>query len=77
LLQKQNIFGLTAFVDAGRVWSEIPGSKELDGTSLGLKVGVGGGARITAGGSFVLRADVAWSKDASPIAAYLLAGQMF
>jgi hypothetical protein len=44
---------------------------------LGLKVGLGLGARITAGGSFVLRADVAWSKDANPIGAYLAAGQMF
>lgn len=77
LLQKQNIFGLTAFVDTGRVWSAIPASKALDGTSLGLKVGLGGGARITAGGSFVLRADLAWSPDANPVAAYLLAGQMF
>ena len=77
LLQKQNILGLTAFLDSGRVWSALPPSPELDGTGLGLKYGVGGGIRVTAGGSFVLRADVAWSPDANPIGAYLLAGQPF
>jgi len=76
-LQKQNIFGLTAFLDTGRVWSALPSSPELDGTGLGLKYGLGGGIRVTAGGSFVLRADVAWSPDANPIGAYLLAGQPF
>ncbi|HWP09715.1 MAG TPA: BamA/TamA family outer membrane protein [Polyangiaceae bacterium] len=77
LLQKQNVFGVTAFADTGRVWSKLPPSPELDGTGLGLKVGLGLGARVTAGESFVLRADVAWSPDANPIGAYLLAGQMF
>jgi hypothetical protein len=77
LLKKQNIFGVTAFVDAGRVWSEVPSSKELDGSTLGLKLGLGLGARIAAGESFVLRADVAWSKEANPVGAYLLAGQLF
>lgn len=77
LLQKQNILGLTAFLDTGRVWSALPPSPELDGTGLGLKYGIGGGIRVTAGGSFVLRADVAWSPDANPVGAYLLAGQPF
>lgn len=77
LLKKQNIFGVTAFVDTGRVWSALPPSPELDGTGLGLKYGLGLGARVTAGESFVLRADVAWSPDANPVGAYLLAGQPF
>ena len=77
LLQKQNTFGVTAFADTGRVWSKLPPSPELDGTGLGLKVGLGVGARIAAGDSFVVRADVAWSPDANPVGAYLLAGQMF
>ena len=77
LLKKQNIFGLTAFFDSGRVWSALPASPELDGTGLGLKIGLGLGARVTAGDSFVLRADVAWSPDANPVGAYLLAGQPF
>jgi outer membrane protein assembly factor BamA len=74
---KRNTFGLTAFVDSGRVFSELPSSPTLDGTGLGLKVGVGLGARVNAGKSFVLRGDVAWSPDAQPIGAYLLGGQLF
>jgi surface antigen Omp85-like protein len=76
-LSKRNVFGVTGFIDGGRLWSGVPRSEELDGTGLGLKLGVGGGLRVAAGDSFVLRADVAWSKDASPVGAYLLAGQLF
>ena len=76
-LSKQNVFGVTGFVDGGRVWSAVPASPELDGTSLGVKLGVGGGLRLAAGDSFVLRADMAWSRDAHPVGAYLLAGQLF
>ncbi len=75
--EKRNLFGLTAFVDTGRVWSELPSSPALDGNALGLKLGVGLGARITAGQSFVVRGDVAWSPDAHPVGAYLLGGQLF
>lgn len=50
---------------------------ELDGTSLGLKVGLGGGLRLVAGKSFVLRADAAWSPDARPVGVYVAAGQAF
>ncbi len=75
--EKRNLFGLTAFFDTGRVWSALPSSAELDGSGLGLKYGVGLGARVTAGDSFVVRGDVAWSPDAHPIGAYLLGGQLF
>jgi hypothetical protein len=77
LFEKRNVFGLTAFFDGGRVFSELPRSRLLDGSGLGLKFGAGLGARLAAGKSFVLRGDVAWSPDASPVGAYLLAGQLF
>jgi hypothetical protein len=74
---KTNWFGVTAFFDSGRLWSDYHPHPELDGTGLGLKYGAGGGLRILAGDSFVLRADVAYSPDAHPISAYLTSGQMF
>lgn len=75
--EKRNLFGLTAFLDTGRVFSALPSSAALDGRSLGMKVGAGLGARVTAGDSFVVRGDIAWSPDAHPIGAYLLGGQLF
>jgi len=76
-LNKHNIFGLTGFLDMGRVFAHYESEPELDGDGLGLKYGIGGGIRLTAGRSFVVRADVAWSPDADPIGAYLLAGHPF
>jgi outer membrane protein assembly factor BamA len=70
-------FGFTAFADTGRLWADYRSSPELDGTSLGLKYGVGGGLRVASGSSFVLRLDVAWSPDARPLSGYLIAGHMF
>ena len=69
--------GLTGFVDGGRVWADLLPRPDLDGTALSLKYGVGGGLRLQKGETFVLRADVAWSPDARPIGAYLLAGHQF
>jgi hypothetical protein len=74
---KTNWLGLTAFFDSGRLWADYQRHPELDGTGVGLKYGTGGGLRLTAGDSFVLRADVAYSPDAHPISAYLTSGQMF
>lgn len=76
-LAKDNHFGLVAFADAGRVFATYTPHPELDGTSLGLKFGLGGGMRLVAGQSFVLRADAAWSPDARPIGVYVAAGQTF
>jgi hypothetical protein len=76
-LSKSNRFAIAAFADTGRVFSTYSSQPELDGTSIGLKVGLGGGLRLLAGQSFVLRGDVAWSPDARPIGAYLNAGQTF
>jgi hypothetical protein len=71
--------GAAGFADAGRVWS----TPELDGDGLGLKYGLGGGARIHWGETVVIRADVAYSPDAaiaagdSPVGVYVEIGQSF
>jgi surface antigen Omp85-like protein len=76
-LSKDNELGFVAFFDSGRVWADYR-SSGLDGEGLGLKTGVGGGVRIQAGKSFVLRADVAGSpSEGGGISAYLAGGQIF
>jgi hypothetical protein len=74
---KQLSLGLAAFFDGGRVWADTTPHPELDGAGIGLKYGVGGGLRVASGSAFVLRADLAWSPDATPIGAYVAAGEMF
>lgn len=69
--------GLAAFFDGGRVWADTTPHPELDGTGLGLKYGAGGGLRLMSGTAFVLRADVAWSPDATPVGGYVVAGESF
>jgi Omp85 superfamily domain len=76
--KKQLILGLAAFLDAGRVWTEISrANPDLDGTGFGIKYGVGGGLRVQEGQTFVVRLDLAWSPDATPIGAYFAAGEIF
>ena len=55
--------GAAAFVDTGRVWSDYGSPRALDGSGLGLQVGVGGGLRLQWGESVQIRIDVAWSPD--------------
>lgn len=69
--------GITTFVDGGRLWADLADNARLDGTGLGLKYGLGAGLRVRKGRTFVVRADLAWSPDARPLGAYLLAGHMF
>jgi hypothetical protein len=75
--------GGAAFLDGGRVWADTTPHPELDGAALGpknafgLKYGLGGGLRLMSGTAFVLRADVAWSPDATPVGAYVVAGESF
>ncbi len=77
-LHGRYILGFAAFFDAGRLWSDAEDSRpDLDGDGLGLHYGVGGGVRLQKGRSFMLRADVAWSPDAEPIGAYVLANHAF
>jgi hypothetical protein len=76
--KKQLVLGVAAFLDAGRVWTEIAhANPDLDGTGLGIKYGVGGGLRVQEGQTFVVRLDLAWSPDATPIGAYFAAGEIF
>jgi outer membrane protein assembly factor BamA len=74
---KDYSLGVVAFLDGGRLWTDGSYRPELDGTGIGLKWGVGGGLRFQQGTAFVVRADVAWSPDATPISAYFTAGQLF
>jgi hypothetical protein len=76
-LGKPMVFGVVAFFDGGRVWADTKWQPELDGRAVGLKYGVGGGLRLQSGSAFVIRLDVAWSRDASPVGGYVAAGQMF
>jgi hypothetical protein len=66
--------GLATFADTGRLWTDFRSRPELDGSGLGLKYGLGAGIRLQQGSAFVVRADVAWSPDARPVGAYVLAG---
>lgn len=77
ILGDERRFGVVAFTDFGRVWADYGSHPELDGTSLGLKYGIGGGLRVASGETFVLRIDAAWSPDANPLSGYLLAGHIF
>jgi hypothetical protein len=75
---KRFMVGPAVFFDAGRTWTEISHAEpQLDGTGLGIKYGVGGGLRVQEGRTFVLRLDLAWSPDATPIGAYFAAGSIF
>jgi hypothetical protein len=76
-LSKPMSLGFETFLDGGRVWADTGIHPELDGRGVGLKYGFGGGVRLTSGTAFVLRADLAWSPDATPIGAYVTAGEMF
>lgn len=77
MFDKPHSFGVVGFVDAGRVFAGYSRDPALDGSGLGLKVGYGGGLRLAAGGTFVLRADVATSAEADRLSGYLTAGHMF
>lgn len=71
-------FGVATFFDAGRLWSALTDERtDLDGNGLGLHYGLGGGIRLQQGRTFVIRADLAWSPDASPVAGYVLANHIF
>jgi hypothetical protein len=77
LFGKALTIGAAGFCDGGRVWADTTPHPELDGKLLNLKYGVGGGLRLMSGTAFVLRADVAWSPDATPVGGYVVAGESF
>jgi hypothetical protein len=76
-LGRRFTLGFAAFVDAGRVWAELATDPVRDGGGLGLHWGVGGGVRLQQGRAFLVRADLAWSPDARPVGAYLMADHAF
>lgn len=75
--------GTTTFFDAGRVWSGYSVISPSDGTSLGLKFGVGGGLFLQWGEAAIFRVEAAYSPDAVaenpslPIGIYVSDGLMF
>ncbi|MEO8183255.1 MAG: BamA/TamA family outer membrane protein [Deltaproteobacteria bacterium] len=77
LLGVERRLGLVAFADTGRLWADYTAHPDLDGSSLGLKYGFGGGLRIASGKTFMLRFDLAWSPEGGGPSGYLLAGHMF
>jgi hypothetical protein len=77
VLKQRFRFGAVVFFDCGRVWADFRPNPTLDGTGFGLKYGVGGGLRLLWGSTFMLRADLAWSPDATPIGFYFNAGHLF
>lgn len=73
--------GATAFFDAGRVWSDYGFRPSLDGRTLGLKYGIGGGLFFQADEATVFRLEAAYSDDDAdrdfPVAIYLQSGLQF
>jgi hypothetical protein len=70
--------GVATFLDAGRLWSGMNNPRpDIGGTGMGLHYGVGGGLRLQQGKAFLVRVDVAWSPDARPVGAYVVADQIF
>jgi len=77
-LDRKFKLGFATFVDAGRLWAGMNNPQPmLDGSGLGLHYGLGGGIRLQQGQAFVVRADVAWSPDARPVGAYVVADEIF
>jgi hypothetical protein len=78
-------FGTTTFFDAGRVWASYRGGADVihDGTTLGLRFGVGGGIFLQWGEAAIFRVEAAYSPDAVsenpgfPIGIYVSDGLMF
>jgi Omp85 superfamily domain len=75
--------GTTTFFDAGRLWSDYQAISPTDGTSLGLKFGMGGGLFVQWGEAAIFRVEVAYSPDAVsenpslPLGIYVADGLMF
>ena len=77
VLSQRMQLGVVAFVDGGRLFADWKVDRAYDGGGFGFVFGTGGGLRIYWGQTFVLRADVAWSPDARPVAFYFNVDQAF
>ncbi len=69
--------GFVGFVDAGRVWSELPPSAPRDGPWAPFDASFGGGLRLRWAETFILRADGAWSPTRATPGFYVDVGQVF
>jgi len=83
LLGQRFRIGTTTFFDAGRVWSDYALISRADGTSVGLKFGIGGGLFLQWGEAAIFRVEAAYSPDAVsenpslPLGIYVSDGLMF
>jgi len=83
VLGERFLIGTTTFFDCGRVWSQYSAISSADGTSLGLKFGVGGGVFLQWGEAAIFRVEAAYSPDAVsenptlPVGVYVSDGVMF
>jgi hypothetical protein len=83
LLDQRLLIGMTAFFDAGRVWSDYAVISQADGNRLGLKFGIGGGLFLQWGEAAIFRMEAAYSPDAVsenpgfPLGLYVSDGLMF
>lgn len=83
LFEQRWRLGATALADTGRVWAGYRIDPQLDGTGLGLKVGVGGGPRLQIGETVMIRIDVVYSPDSAdghdelPVGIYWDMGELF
>jgi hypothetical protein len=85
LFKQRFRLGTTTFFDAGRVWASYKGGADVvhDGTTLGLRFGVGAGAFLQWGEAAIFRVEAAYSPDAEsenpgfPIGIYVSDGLMF
>jgi len=59
--------GHVVFADTGRVWNDYAYDPVRDGTSIGLKYGVGGGLYVRWGTAALFRVEVAYSPDATAV----------
>jgi hypothetical protein len=83
LLGQRLRIGTTTFVDAGRAWEGYGVDPARDGTTLGLKYGIGGGLFLQWGEAAIFRLEAAYSPDAEsenpgfPLGVYVSDGLMF
>lgn len=84
------MLGAAAFVDAGRVWADFEGGRvdvrQVDGTVTrrrldddlaAFELGVGAGARIRWGETFIIRVDFAYSPTLDTLGFYIDIGDAF
>lgn len=83
LFGQRLLIGTTVFFDAGRVWSDYTVISAVDGNSVDLKFGIGGGVFLQWGEAAIFRVEAAYSPDAVsenpnfPLGIYVSDGLMF